>query len=107
MQYRFTIDTYEDQIHFTKASRSPPMRGELSIYDSSHDLHALSKNLNVVSQSNINIQDGMPNYEGKQHVHFTPKEPQANTILGFYEGAIDINRQQNMGLSKQRLSKLD
>ena len=112
-EYRFTIDTFEDKVHFTKkiaSSRSPKIPGTFSEdksilnADSTREYLSLQKSLGISDMSNQNIRildDDFvnnktskiqkPKLAGAHNVHFTPKAPLPNTILGLYEDKIDIN----------------
>ena len=107
-EYRFTIDTFDDRVRFSKklaSSRSPPPYQAVSEkekilinQDSSREFFSHQKGLIDLSNQNIRIMDDEPDVKkpitkpklGHHSVHFTPKAPEPNTILGFHEDKIEI-----------------
>ena len=107
-EYRFTIDTFDDRVRFSKklaSSRSPALNQPVTEkektlinQDSSRDFFSHQKGILDIRNQNIRVMDDEPLVKkptnkaksGNHSVHFTPKAPEPNTILGFHEDKIEI-----------------
>ena len=112
-QYQFTIDAFEDQIHFNKVSNVspgtilPPEISHRALHMNTEDALSLKKNIQMIdlynSASNILVKEEEDDTRvNKLNVNFTDPSLKPNTILGICE-----NRESTTDLLANVLQRQD